>query len=209
MRIKSLALCSCVVALLSLSSTANATVINFDDQVNGAVITNQYAGLGATFSTDTGAQVLVTTQDLGSSLPNFICTGVGGSLNCTGNIYVDFATAVSGLSFVATGSNNTGDVGDVRVFAGGTLLGTVDITGNDLPSTPIGIDLTAFTGITRIEIANISDLAGLGFDDFSFQGSVVPGVPEPTSWAMMLLGFGAIGFAMRRTRKRVALLQGC
>ena len=26
-------------------------------------------------------------------------------------------------------------------------------------------------------------------------------VPEPASWAMMLLGFGAIGFAMRRGRK--------
>src|SRR6476661_566071 len=28
----------------------------------------------------------------------------------------------------------------------------------------------------------------------------VGGVPEPGSWAMMLLGFGAIGFAMRRRR---------
>ena len=27
-------------------------------------------------------------------------------------------------------------------------------------------------------------------------------VPEPASWAMMLLGFGAIGFAMRRSRRR-------
>ena len=27
------------------------------------------------------------------------------------------------------------------------------------------------------------------------------GVPEPTTWAMMLLGFGAIGYQMRRTRR--------
>lgn len=27
---------------------------------------------------------------------------------------------------------------------------------------------------------------------------VVPGVPEPATWAMMLLGFGAVGFAARR-----------
>lgn len=27
---------------------------------------------------------------------------------------------------------------------------------------------------------------------------VVPGVPEPASWAMMLMGFGAVGFAARR-----------
>ena len=31
-------------------------------------------------------------------------------------------------------------------------------------------------------------------------------VPEPASWAMMLLGFGGVGAAMRRSRKRHALL---
>jgi hypothetical protein len=29
-------------------------------------------------------------------------------------------------------------------------------------------------------------------------GSVNPGVPEPTTWAMMLFGFGGLGYAMRR-----------
>ena len=33
------------------------------------------------------------------------------------------------------------------------------------------------------------------------------GVPEPATWAMMLIGFGAIGFAMRRTRRSVRLPQ--
>ena len=32
----------------------------------------------------------------------------------------------------------------------------------------------------------------------------VTGVPEPSTWAMMLLGFGAIGFAMRRKPRRLA-----
>ena len=34
------------------------------------------------------------------------------------------------------------------------------------------------------------------------QNSPVRGVPEPATWAMMLLGFGGIGFAMRRGRKQ-------
>ena len=34
----------------------------------------------------------------------------------------------------------------------------------------------------------------------------VSAVPEPSTWAMMLLGFGAVGFAMRRSRRR-SLLQ--
>jgi hypothetical protein len=32
----------------------------------------------------------------------------------------------------------------------------------------------------------------------------MPGVPEPATWAMMLIGFGAIGCTMRAKRKRVA-----
>jgi hypothetical protein len=36
----------------------------------------------------------------------------------------------------------------------------------------------------------------------SFGGSISFGaIPEPATWAMMLLGFGAVGFAMRRRRQ--------
>lgn len=37
--------------------------------------------------------------------------------------------------------------------------------------------------------------------------AVQPGVPEPTTWAMMLLGFAGVGYSMRRRRKLVALAQ--
>lgn len=40
------------------------------------------------------------------------------------------------------------------------------------------------------------------FDDFTFGSTVVGGaVPEPATWAMMLLGFGTIGGALRRRSK--------
>jgi hypothetical protein len=37
---------------------------------------------------------------------------------------------------------------------------------------------------------------------FDISGNLVGGVPEPGTWLMMLLGFGAAGFALRRQRKQ-------
>ena len=45
-------------------------------------------------------------------------------------------------------------------------------------------------------------------DDISFASrAVTGGVPEPTTWALMMVGFGAIGFAMRRRSKVTARIR--
>jgi hypothetical protein len=41
---------------------------------------------------------------------------------------------------------------------------------------------------------------------FAINGSPVGSVPEPATWAMMLLGFGGIGFAMRHRRRTQEVL---
>ncbi len=61
-------------------------------------------------------------------------------------------------------------------------------------------------------------LTGLSFGSFQPTGSgiqalnqvrlnLTPAVPEPGTWAMMLLGFGGIGYSMRRRRKSTAIAQ--
>ena len=40
--------------------------------------------------------------------------------------------------------------------------------------------------------------AGAVFDDFTFSISAASVVPEPASWAMLMLGFGALGETLRR-----------
>ena len=73
----------------------------------------------------------------------------------------------------------------VIVPTGGQLL----INFSDVTGTPSGYSYT---------IAAFSDPnRGENF--------LTPGIPEPSSWAMMLLGFGAIGLAMRRRKKIAAI----
>lgn len=41
----------------------------------------------------------------------------------------------------------------------------------------------------------------------NFASSAVAAVPEPATWAMMLMGFGAMGFALRRRKRTSNILQ--
>lgn len=53
--------------------------------------------------------------------------------------------------------------------------------------------------------ATIPGNAGVFFDDISVQGPLA-GVPEPASWAMMLVGFGGLGAMLRRRRTALTAL---
>jgi PEP-CTERM motif len=191
--------------LLAASATPSlaATVIDFDNLGNGVQVTNQYAGV--TFSSQAGSRVLTSAQNISNnSLPNFICSAKNNSsINCVDDVYVDFASAVNGLSFLVIGDNNVGDVGDVRVFGISGLLGTVNILTDGNFATSHLLDLSSFLDITRIEIANITDGGGLAYDDFTFAAAAA--VPEASTWAMMLFGFGLVGAAARRRQRTCAI----
>lgn len=88
---------------------------------------------------------------------------------------------IPGTTFTNTAAN-----GD-QVAAGTNGLFSVVGTAGTLYR---GFNLTS-TG-NSFEIDNVSALAATG------------AVPEPASWALMLAGFGAIGFAMRRSKSKVA-----
>jgi hypothetical protein len=64
------------------------------------------------------------------------------------------------------------------------------------------------TSLTVNFIAGIS--AGGGTDIFSLEEptglNIVVGTPEPSTWAVMLLGFAGLGFAGYRSRRKAASL---
>lgn len=97
------------------------------------------------------------------------------------------------------GDNATIEALDIN----GDVFASYDLTALAPISTPGGMNEFEFRGIR----SDVTDIYGLRFGgNFilltgTADGSVVNGVPEPTTWAFMIFGFGAIGGAMRRQRK--------
>ncbi len=60
----------------------------------------------------------------------------------------------------------------------------------------------ARAGIRRVSLSGDNTFLGILFDDLSVTPSsqAPPGVPEPSTWAMMIGGFGLVGAMIRRRR---------
>jgi len=129
-----------------------------------------------------------------------------------------FGQNPSGLSFDTSFIFNNDVAGfyniDLGTSTGGLLFNLVTVMGGGTtttfapPSTSLiqqfGITLLGNTNYT-VRIAGTSPVAS---GEFHGGITVVNGaVPEPATWAMMLLGFGAMGLSMRRRRRATYLPQ--
>lgn len=177
-------------------ATAPGTTVfeNFDSYAANSLLpggTNAYA-LGA--SSSSGAR------------PAFGSTGNFGSVLGGGSWTTNFA-ATSLFSFVLGSldtynsltlhfANNTS-----LTYAGGQII-------NDL-SFPSGNQISGFTnGVVTYNTHGGPAIVGATFtsgqNSFEFDNLARGGVPEPATWALMILGFGAIGGALRQRRVSVA-----
>lgn len=175
----------------TIASGAFAVTIDFDDLTPDTIVTNQYAT--ATFSSSAGNANFAEDQNLGSSLPNFLCTGPDtGGINCIEDTYVDFTNPVNNLSFLAIGVNDSGKVAEVNIYVNNVFDSTIDVIGDGTAFSPDLVSI-AQSNVTRIEIVSITDTAGIGWDDFTFDP-----VPEPASMAALALGSAVL---LRRRKK--------
>jgi hypothetical protein len=61
---------------------------------------------------------------------------------------------------------------------------------------------SAFSNVTKIVVRDVTDLSGLGYDDFSFTAGVQQ-VPEPA--ALSIVGAGLLaGLALARRHRKTA-----
>ncbi len=136
--------------------------IDFDDAPGNARLETRYAK-HATFEAEKDGTATAWGTAPTPSKPNFLCAG-----GCYEGVTVTFAKPVEKLRFRVVGVNDTKAIADVHVYAGATRVKTVPVVGlGSLDKFPL-VDLSAISGVTRIEVTNITDFGGIGFDDFEF-----------------------------------------
>jgi hypothetical protein len=170
-------------AALLCGTAAQATTIDFEGGAPGTLIDTTYSGLGATFSN-------AYFQQCGGGCPAPALGIFASTVDTLGSFDVGFASLQSKVSFInvsfssvtATAYDTFGNaISSVSDTQGFPITGAVDVL------TGPGISYVTFSG----------GGGSFGIDDLSF------GVPEPATWALMLVGFGGLGGALR-TRRRTA-----
>jgi hypothetical protein len=105
---------------------------------------------------------------------------------------------------VGQGFDGTGGIGQ-----GGYVNRTLEAWGDLLGGSVLGVGVgnggcpgncTNFNALAD----NIALTTTSGSRSYNFAASSVAAVPEPATWAMMLIGFGGMGVSMRRNRRRSA-----
>jgi len=122
----------------------------------------------------------------------------------SGPVTIDFNTPISNISKLAIESNYYGSfVATLLAYDGLTLVGTETVNGVSAysPNTAPAFDFSS-PEITSLVISTTNDGVGFGLGGVGGSGGYVGGVPEPSTWVMMLLGFAGLSFAGYRQTKR-------
>ena len=203
-------------APLAVHKNADAARNNFFANLNG-VGTETFEGFAtgaaAPLSIDFGNAGTATLLGSGSIYSGATSSNqypISGTkfFRTTGTFNLAFSSPISAFGFYGT------DIGDVAASLVLTLTGSNGVTTLAVPnvvnSTTADGSALYFGFYDTTNTYSAISFAGagndvFGFDDFSIgsRQAVAPtpgAVPEPASWAMMILGMGAVGFAMRRRR---------
>ncbi len=162
-------------AALSTGSVTNAAIIT--DPVDGPIL----EGFGSDFfgANRSGSEGSGNFTDVFSFVltADWLVNGQLGSIILRGRD-IDFSSILlDGFAFIQTGFDSEADVWELDPVALAAGMHTVTV-------------MAASVGTT-------------GGGSYSGTINVTPPIPEATTWGMMLLGFGAMGFAVRRNRRPV------
>ncbi len=109
-----------------------------------------------------------------------------------------FANPFSGPFLTFAGSELMLDFANAS-FTRSVLGTSINITGTGIFTNGDAADATP--GMFALAVSSQNGMASSATFTYSANASTVGAVPETATWAMMLAGFGAVGFAMRRRQK--------
>ncbi|WP_124449009.1 PEP-CTERM sorting domain-containing protein [Paucibacter sp. KBW04] len=197
-----------------LAAQAGATTINFDDLAEGDTLSNQYAGLGVTFTPNafSGAGSSGSGMDWASNTDMTITHSVTGDVGSLGSpplvsgmvlhsfggwfgedgdpsFSINFAAPIKSISMDFAGVT---DFADTRIFVynGATLVSTV--AGSSTGQFTLSYSGGSFTSVV-VAAGSFDDWVAV--DNINFTAAAVP---EPASYALMALGLSALGLMRRR-----------
>jgi hypothetical protein len=206
-----------IIATFAASSAVEAATIDFGvTSFDGSISFLGGSSLDQSTTLDLDLSFLVVNEILGGdqsgvSLRDVVSLTANTSPPSSQIIYTSGLGpigAVVTLSWVATSGPGVGDVFTetldtvaainraVTDQIGLKLTGTVTDSGGLFVNAPIALNLTASesNGLIDVEFTNATT-------------SVTPSVPEPSTWVMVGLGFGALGYAAtRKSKARIAML---
>ena len=116
-----------------------------------------------------------------------------GALGSNWNTTVELASAMAANA--ANSYKSTANWADIA--------GTSSASNVDTETNPIGANKFS-NKYSNVWLVGAS-FTGQGNDGFKLSSLTVAAVPEPASWAMMIVGFGAVGGTMRRARRPAPL----
>jgi opacity protein-like surface antigen len=174
------------------------------------------AALALTVAPPAAAAVVTETYDFSAFVSSSYVPGniVTGSLTVT---YDNAVTTFNGsldafTSNIPFGSFSAANVlfiyfgpSDPRFVIGANF----DANGFDYSHNDLSLIFNAGTGsnadlaLIKPQVNNVDQVAFASNERVTLRSAPTGSVPEPATWAMMLLGFGGIGFRMRRRRPPV------
>lgn len=164
------------------------TVLAYTNQTNREVAVHSLDG--GTLHTSSSGQAVFAATDGSLDLGEIFLTGADNDFRQIEFLFSGGAPKGATLTFTVGGLNPHTQSITLPKKAEGNYWFSAEATGADF-FTKVTYDVTGatFTDIQQLRIG--------GFGN-------TPAIPEPATWAMMLAGFGAVGYAMRR-RRNVAI----
>jgi hypothetical protein len=188
------------IAFLGWTSTGHAAFINFDDVVGSdgytspTNVSTRYAALGVTF---------FDPDEPSGAVKHFGPTNVfvanQHQTTDAGDLRLNFSVPVNTVTFDFAGFFDPASLHALAYNSSNVLLGTFDFALGPVTATiDTGVNDISYLLLAAHPASGPNPFENFHIDNLSFG---VSAVPEPSTWAMMMLGFCGIGAMLYRNKR--------